>query len=174
MSSISTIEALPTSSRHRGSGLAMLDAPGAMIIGGACSLLVVRLVAAIAKHSEIRSIRQQHFSDSARAKQQFSITPWLRRQVDRVPIRLRVGLMRTCQPHAFAPSLSPHLTDATSFDSPTFLHSGCSLGAHGPDAYRCADALCRQYRECRERFWRAVLASTTGEQFRRGGRVAWQ
>ena len=68
----------------------MLDAPGALIIGAACSLLFVRVVAAVQHRQHVRDIVQQHhvrkpsWAERLRSKAENAFAA--------VPPRLAIGL----------------------------------------------------------------------------------
>ena len=64
-----------------------MDFAGAMLIGGACSMLFVRFLLALLHRHRLRGIVQQHYT-----KPQPSILARARTLLESVPVRLRIGL----------------------------------------------------------------------------------
>ena len=67
-----------------------LDYAGAMLIGGACSMLFVRILLACVQRAKLQGIVQQHYTDMA--KRQRSLLTRARTIFESVPVKLRIGL----------------------------------------------------------------------------------
>ena len=67
-----------------------MDMAGAALIGGACSMLLVRVLTFFVKRREINEARQMHFTDKAREER--NVMSKIKRFMEHVPIRLRYGL----------------------------------------------------------------------------------
>jgi hypothetical protein len=72
------------------SKVAMLDAPGAVMIGTACAMLFVRVTLAITQARNIKAARQQHYTPRPGFVR--SAMQSVGRVVHRVPARMRIGL----------------------------------------------------------------------------------
>ena len=67
-----------------------LDHAGAMIIGGGCSMLIVRILMACMKQAAVKDARMMHFTDAARKQHAFGAKA--SHLLEYIPQRMRIGL----------------------------------------------------------------------------------
>ena len=67
-----------------------LDHAGAMIIGGGCSMLIVRILMACMKQAAVKDARMMHFTEAARKQHTFGAKA--SHLLEYIPQRMRIGL----------------------------------------------------------------------------------